>query len=89
MSLLKISSYVGAVVTICAAGYFMFVHFASSQETAERSKSTAEIVGELQAIRIQQATAEEAEKKTITELCLSHKLKDPVICAKVGVEVDE
>jgi hypothetical protein len=89
MSILKISSVVGAIVTLCAAGYFMFAHYASSQETTKRSKSTKEIVIELKEIHLKQDTADEARVRLLTELCLSGKIKDRDDCAKVGVKIDE
>jgi hypothetical protein len=89
MTITKIASIVGAVVTISAAGYFIFAHYASSQETTKRSKSTEEIVIELKEIHLKQDTADEAREKLLLELCLSGKIEDQDECAKVGVKIDE
>ena len=76
------------VPAMVGTAWFLFAHFAEASDTAERSKQNEAIVSELQAIRVNQASAEEAEFKLTKTLCLAGKLKDRDICAGVGVGVE-
>lgn len=86
---LKISKWLGAICSIIAAGWFLFLHFDSSADTEQRSKDTAEIVEELKEIHLKQQSADEAKKAQLTEWCLSGKVKDQSECAKVGIKLNE
>ena len=74
------------IPAIIAAAWYQFGHYDASADTETRSLQTAEIVENLQAIQVKQATAAEAEASKVKELCLRGLLKDVAECAKVGVD---
>ena len=85
----KAAKNVGYATTIVVAGWVVYAHFASSEETTTRSINTEKVVKELQAIHIKQNTAEEAKTLQTREYCLACLIKDKLECAKVGVEACE
>lgn len=86
---MKVSKLVGAGVTIIGVGFFMFTHFASSEETAKKAATNEAYIEQLREIHISQDTAFEATRALTLELCLNGKLTDRNDCAKVGVKVEK
>ncbi len=89
MDVMKLSKLVGALVTVIGVGWFMFAHFASSQETERTAETNKAYIEQLRDIHINQDTADEATSALTLELCLNGKLTDRNDCAKVGVKVKE
>lgn len=82
-ALLRYAKYVAAVTIVVTGGGFFYSHFASSQETEDRSRSTERIVNELQEIKLKQASADE-QMRNMCEACV---VTDKMECAKLGVNV--
>lgn len=79
---------------------FGVAHFhalpAQAQATDTRSLENQAVVEQLQAIHIEQAARDDAERAAsaaedaiVLNLCMAHKLTDPMQCARVGYEVEE
>jgi hypothetical protein len=85
----KTLRWIGRCAAAVVALYFLFGHFADAEETSKRAKSNELIVKELAAIRLNQATKEQATSERDRELCIAGKLRDIDDCAAVGVEVRE
>lgn len=82
-ALIRYGKYVAAVTVIVTGVGFFYSHFATSQETDERSIATERIVNELQEIKVKQASAAE-QMRNMCEACV---VTDKMECAKLGVNV--